>query len=265
MSFSYIKLLRNKWIFNTISSCYHNTFLINRSTIIYTQQYKNFHSNTKNLKTSQSNSNSIPLDNTNSLNYNENNNRDDDDNIVLNQIHKQFPEPKTTLHNYYQILSNELKSTEFKLPKPTFKLISINKKTKNYWNCIYKIPWPEELKIESIGSTKQDASKKASLKVLSLLKRYGKLSRDGFPILYDKEQVYKQNTIDIKLSDATIHKLQDIIDIYEKYLHTNVQQSKLLNLNVKFTEDGHQEIDKQYFQRKNHAVTNLPIEKFRLV
>lgn len=131
---------------------------------------------------------------------------------------KLFPTPKQTLNNIFDAVSTELQNKELKLSS-TYRRVRYNKTSFN-WMCTYNVKWPESKTFTQIASTKQEASRKASLLVLSWLKQLQKITHDGKPIVLGKEDIkqLRETPFVLKLNETTEAKLREVIHKYDEYL-----------------------------------------------
>lgn len=130
----------------------------------------------------------------------------------------QYPQAKNVLHNYFTVVSNELK-VNYKV-SPVFKKSVTKKNDKNplYWTCMYHIKWPEDLKFQHTALTKIEASSKAACKALLYLQNSGKLLKNGSPVIYDKEdakKITRESNFSLILDEMTETKLNTISSIFE--------------------------------------------------
>lgn len=192
---------------------------------------------------------------------------------ILEEPVELFTEPKLVLHNYYQVLSTELKKPNLNLPKPQFKQIHLREKGKSNWNCVYKLPWPEEIKIEAVATTKQDASKRAATKALNVLKRAEKITLEGFPVIYDrKSEISDANKpIKLDLNPSIVDRLDNILKVYDNInkeeVKTVIERTNENKSDTFSMEDGveYQQMDKKYFQRNSTNTPVLPILDYKYV
>nr|CAH7761914.1 unnamed protein product [Callosobruchus chinensis] len=139
--------------------------------------------------------------------------------MKLNAV-KNFP--KGLLHNFYDMVSHDLNKKNYKL-SPSYK--SISSKKKSMWVCSYHIYWPEEIKFYAKDATKAKASHKAAFAVLAWLKKNNKISDEGFPIIYNREDIQavsKKVLPSLTLDNVTIQNMQKIVDIHENKLAQHI-------------------------------------------
>ncbi|XP_066150364.1 uncharacterized protein [Euwallacea fornicatus] len=169
----------------------------------------------------------------------------------LRHVFKLFPTPKNTLHNFYSILCNELKDTSLKL-EPLYK--SMPKNNAVPWTCIYNLKWPENVRVIALARTKKDASKMAAAKALEVLQKLGRLSPEGMPLIYQREDIKKlkkQKQTVVNLNTCTVKNLENIIQVfnndmkdvvervnYQEYLEDELEKDALVegSDSVRFTE-----------------------------
>lgn len=97
------------------------------------------------------------------------------------------------------------------------------------WICTYHVSWPEEVKFQAKDFTKKEASLKAALAALDWLKEENKITEDGAPIIYDKEQVRqitKKTIPSFLLSPKASKNVQQLIEIYENELLPSILSEK---------------------------------------
>ncbi|VEN38426.1 unnamed protein product [Callosobruchus maculatus] len=132
--------------------------------------------------------------------------------------------PKGILHNFYDMVSHDLNKKNYKV-SPSYKKVS---QKSSLWICSYHIYWPEEIKFYAKDTTKAKASHKAALAALKWLKKNNKISNEGVPIIYDKEDiktVSKKVLPELTLDDATIQDMQKIVDIHESKVTQHIIES----------------------------------------
>lgn len=133
-------------------------------------------------------------------------------------VGKLFPTPKNTLNNIFVIVSTQLQNKELKLV-PSFKTVK-HGKTSFSWMCTYNVKWPESKSFSQVAVTKQEASRKAALLVLSWLKQLHRITHDGKPIVLDKEEAkqLKEAPFVFKIGERTEEKLEGVVAKYEEFL-----------------------------------------------
>lgn len=135
----------------------------------------------------------------------------------MESTRKQFPLPKQILNNVYQIIAGDLNKPEFKL-KPEFKVVKQNKNVN--WLCIYDVKWPEKMKFTHISKSKQEASNKAAIAVLTWLQKNGKINKYGRPKLLDKDALKELDKTKyplIKLNEDTKASMKELIEEYSLF------------------------------------------------
>lgn len=190
----------------------------------------------------------------------------------VEHVGKLFPTPKQTLNNIFDAVSAELHNKELRVTA-TFKRIKHNKTSYN-WMCTYNVKWPESKTFTQIATTKQEASRKASLMVLSWLKQLHKITHDGKPIVLGKEDIQKlrDTPFNLKLNEMTEAKLREVVHKYDEYLAkhfediseqsatsgVSVELQKLENMRIPFQQRF--EGTANYLRKTN---VELPITKFQ--
>lgn len=133
--------------------------------------------------------------------------------LSISDLKKKFLEPKLILHNFYNIISAELK-----IPKPL--LISskhVNTKNKIAWSVTYSVKWPSEISFTSISSSKSAAAESVAYKCLYWLEINGKINKHKMPVMYD--------TAENKEILNPIHELKIDPNILDK-IHTFVNMNE---------------------------------------
>nr|CAI5869381.1 unnamed protein product [Callosobruchus analis] len=133
--------------------------------------------------------------------------------------------PKGTLHNFYAMVSNDLNKKNYKL-SPSYK--NVSSKKSSLWVCSYHVYWPEEIKFYAKDTTKAKASHKAAFAALAWLKKNNKISDEGVPIIYDREEVKmvsKKVLPSLTLDDLTIRNMQKIVDIHESQIMHHINKT----------------------------------------
>lgn len=136
----------------------------------------------------------------------------------IKNIKSLYPVPKNTLHNVFQILSNELKQTNLKLI-PQYK--PIKQKSCTFWMCTYNLKWPELMTFSEVAHTKQEASYKTALLALQWLTENKKITKDGKPLIYDKtemKKITKQSYPTLTISNSVCKKMRQIEDVFKSNL-----------------------------------------------
>lgn len=135
----------------------------------------------------------------------------------VEKVIKQFPLPKQILNNMFDVISKDLNKPELKL-KPEFKIV---KQNKNFnWMCIYELKWPESIKFTHTSNSKQDASNKAAIAVLTWLQKNGKINKHGHPTLINDEglkQMDKYRNPLIELNDETKSTMNSMLEEFAKF------------------------------------------------
>ncbi|XP_063225553.1 ATP-dependent RNA helicase DHX30-like isoform X2 [Bacillus rossius redtenbacheri] len=108
----------------------------------------------------------------------------------LYSVENVFKQPKSTLHNFYDMLSSKLRNPNLRLTH-SFKT---NPGKNNYnamWNCTYCIKWPLEKCFTGEGQNKSDSSTRAALEALAWLKNAGVIDDKGRPMIDSTGEVAK--------------------------------------------------------------------------
>ncbi|CAH1163616.1 unnamed protein product [Phaedon cochleariae] len=137
-----------------------------------------------------------------------------DDNDASREAQKLFVNPKNMLHNIFYLVSKEINKPSLHLT-PSYRQIKDHKKMT--WICIYKIGWPKEMKFMAKDVTKKVASEKAALAALTWLRQERKITDQGAPLIYDKEeikQISRKTYPVITLDEKTIEKMKNIIEVH---------------------------------------------------
>ncbi|XP_018577775.1 putative ATP-dependent RNA helicase DHX30 [Anoplophora glabripennis] len=145
------------------------------------------------------------------------------------QISKQFPAPKNVLHNMFDEISRQNNNKSLKLT-PYYKLVKDGKQS--IWICTYHIYWPEEVKFLAKDTRKSVASHKAAVAALTWLKSNNKITKEGLPVIYGKEEVktITKKTVPVLLMDkSTVNKMQNIIQLYCAQIAPHITQNELEN------------------------------------
>ncbi|XP_056634981.1 ATP-dependent RNA helicase DHX30-like isoform X1 [Diorhabda sublineata] len=139
------------------------------------------------------------------------------------QTLKMFPSPKNVLHNIFTLLVQETKNNSLHLA-PSFKSLS-NQRGGASWICTYNIGWPTQIKFLAKDNRKKVASDKAALAALTWLRLNNKITTNGAPIIYDKEEV-KQLTKGsiplLNLRQKTLENIDKIINVYEEKMNPHI-------------------------------------------
>ncbi|XP_008559480.1 ATP-dependent RNA helicase DHX30 [Microplitis demolitor] len=100
----------------------------------------------------------------------------------IKDIEKMYPNPKSKLHEIYQLVNNDMnKNTlSFEFKKPKAKQIS--------WSCTVRVLWPEDTSFVGLANNKNKSAYLASLKCLHWLENCKKLNK-GMPVLYDAKGI----------------------------------------------------------------------------
>lgn len=110
---------------------------------------------------------------------------------------------------------------------PSYKLVKDGKNSK--WICSYHVFWPEEVKFLGKDTSKKEAALKATLAGLSWLKKQGKMSPEGAPIIYDHEvvkRITKKTIPTFSLSPETLTNIQKLTDLYKNELEPSILTDK---------------------------------------
>lgn len=190
-------------------------------------------------------------------------------------VGKLFPTPKQTLNNVLAIVSAQLKNKELYVT-PNFKKVK-HGKTSFSWLCTYNVKWPESKTFSQAGVSKQEASRKTSLLVLSWLKQLHRITPDGKPIVVDKEEAkqLKEAPFLLKIGEKTHEKLQGVVEKYEGFLEehfndclsgrnaktTNVETAEIEQVeNMKIPFQQRYEGPNAYLMKTD---VDLPISEFK--
>lgn len=191
--------------------------------------------------------------------------------ITLERVHKLFPTPKNTLNNVFAVVSSQLKNNDLKIT-PSFRRLRHGKDNFS-WMCSYNIKWPESKTFSHTAATKQEASRRASLLVLSWLKEQRKITEDGRPLVLDKEEVrtLRNAVFSLELSERAEEKLTEVVEKYDGFLLENFEA-----ISSKAEETTYEELQRmegmkvplnQRFEGANFylkkTAVDLPINKFR--
>lgn len=101
---------------------------------------------------------------------------------------------------------------------------------KSTWVCTYHLYWPEEIKFLAEDTKKSLASHKAAIAALLWLKNNHKITNDGLPAIYRKEEV---RTITAKtlpvlsLDESTVDKIQNIVNLHRTQIVPHIIQNRL--------------------------------------
>lgn len=139
----------------------------------------------------------------------------------LDEIKSRYPQPTSTLHNFFCVVAEELKEPKCKIT-PHYKSLQNPKKERQpmQWTCTYSIKWPEEMKFQSTASSKQEAACKAAWATLLHLEKLGKII-NGAPKFYDKaavKQITRESNFTLNLENRQIQQLKSINNIFETKL-----------------------------------------------
>lgn len=130
-----------------------------------------------------------------------------------------FLEPKLLLHNYFNIISVELK-----MDKPLIMTSKhVNLKKNKGWSITYQISWPEQKSFTAIASSKSTASKSAAQKCLYWLYSMDKMTRNKMPVIYEKNEALNllQNSQELKIEPEVLNEIK-------KFLQNNEEVSQKL-------------------------------------
>lgn len=126
-------------------------------------------------------------------------------------------QPKNVLNNVYDTVARELNNIELKL-HPSYTAVR-EKKGLSSWCCTYIVKWPEPMKFVFVAPTKREASHKAALLALQWLKKIERITKEGQPIILDKQSVNKIKAVNIpklSLDNYTVGKLGSILNTHNK-------------------------------------------------
>lgn len=142
-------------------------------------------------------------------------------------ISKQYPAPKNVLHNIFDEVSRQNNNKTLKL-NPHYKLVKDGKQS--FWMCTYYVRWPEEVKFIANDTKKSVASHKAAIAALTWLKGNNKITKEGLPVIYGKEEVKtitKKTVPVLSLEKSAINKMQNIIQLHRTQIVPHIIQNKL--------------------------------------
>lgn len=131
------------------------------------------------------------------------------------------------LHNIFDEVSRQCNNKTLKLT-PHYKLVKDGKQS--FWMCTYHIYWPEEVKFLAKDAKKSVASHKAAVAALTWLKNNNKITKEGLPVIYGKEEVktIAKKTIPVlSLDKATVNKMQNIVQLHRTHIVPHIIQNRL--------------------------------------
>ncbi|KAL1501953.1 hypothetical protein ABEB36_007176 [Hypothenemus hampei] len=144
----------------------------------------------------------------------------------LLKIYHKFPHPKNILHNFFTILSEELKDKNLKI-EPIYKSEEI-KKGVMMWTASYNLKWPVEMKITARATSKKLASTKAASDAINFLQKHNKISTEGMPLIYHEREIKKltkkKETV-INLDKTVVDLLTNITQVFDKDLKPLVEST----------------------------------------
>ncbi|KAF7279691.1 hypothetical protein GWI33_006851 [Rhynchophorus ferrugineus] len=188
----------------------------------------------------------------------------------VQHIHAKYPEPKNVLHAFYQVLQNQLHNKSLNWDV-SYK--SVRTGGSSEWMCVYHLKWPEHVKISAREKTKKQASMLAALKCLAYLSECGKLSNDGMPLIYTKDEVKtitqkkeKEITID-RDSLAKMERIRQIFDTNIQPLIKDFDYSyETESINIEDPEKMYLKSQPKYLQISKYVTkekTHLPISDLK--
>lgn len=157
----------------------------------------------------------------------------------VRHIFQKFPMPKSVLHNFYQVLAEELKDKSLKV-EPIYKAVK-QKNGSTSWTCNYHIKWPVNAKVISNNQlTKKEASSVAAAKAIDLLSSQGRISPAGLPLVYtskEVKQLNKKEQTEISFDPSTIKNMQNIIQIFNDKMSSKIESVDFNDYRVDHTND----------------------------
>uniref|UniRef100_A0AAR5PEV3 RNA helicase n=2 Tax=Dendroctonus ponderosae TaxID=77166 RepID=A0AAR5PEV3_DENPD len=146
----------------------------------------------------------------------------------IEKVAQKLPNPKNVVHNFFSVLADEMNDPAMKM-SPTYKAMA-GKAGNVSWACCYHMKWPENIKVVARETSKHKASALAARKVIDLLMTMGRLSADGTPIFYNKEdvkEIRKQKQTAINLDKSSIIHMQNIINIFNSDMKQMVETAEV--------------------------------------
>ncbi|KAJ8925971.1 hypothetical protein NQ315_009826 [Exocentrus adspersus] len=140
------------------------------------------------------------------------------------QVLIKFPAPKNVLHNVFDEISRQTGKKTYQVT-PTYKLLKEGKKSA--WLCTYHVHWPKEVKFQGRDTKKGIASHKAAVAALAWLRDNKKITSDGLPITFGKEEVKsitKKTLPVISLDQAAVDKIRNIVQLYQTQVAPRIKQ-----------------------------------------
>ncbi|XP_060518412.1 ATP-dependent RNA helicase DHX30-like [Cylas formicarius] len=188
---------------------------------------------------------------------------------TIQELHQKFPNPKQTLNNFYQIVTEQRKDKSLK-PSPIYKAV----KEKGVWLCTYPVKWPTECRVCATGKTKQTASTHAALRTLQFLKDEKRITEDGMPIVYSKEDVKRiiRETHEVLDLSNVLPNMQNIIDIYTERILPRIKDTEVVEPEIRKISSTEDNLDiagshkqrfmglKEYLSREK---VDLPIARYK--
>lgn len=111
---------------------------------------------------------------------------------------------------------------------PHYKLLKEGKKST--WLCTYHLYWPEEVKFLAEDNKKSVASYKAAVAALAWLRENHKITQEGLPVIYNKEEikaVTKKSLPVLTLDKSIIDKMKNIIQLHHSEIVPHIIKNKL--------------------------------------
>lgn len=161
--------------------------------------------------------------------HNDNGRRDIPDQDLL-RIKGKFPQPKTILHNFYGMVALELNDPTIRI-SPQYKLHGKNENMQ-HWKCTYSVKWPEEIKFHKSAASKKEASAKAAWSALLYLQKIGKMTANGFPLVYDSttvKKLTKENHLTVMLEPFVVDRMKLINNLFEQNIEPAINNERMDN------------------------------------
>ncbi|XP_071053906.1 ATP-dependent DNA/RNA helicase DHX36-like [Onthophagus taurus] len=171
--------------------------------------------------------------------------------------------PKSTIHNYYNIISSQLNKD--------YGVTTSYTHLKHHhlpWACTYHVKWPEEIVFTKSGFSKKEAAGKVCVEILNYLQSLNLISSRGVPILKEEKINEKQQSKIISLKDDTVKQLNKINMIYQEKLLKSLPDYSI-NLDDSLNEErkelfpNQRRAQKKSFMHIIEEKTNLPISKYK--
>ncbi|XP_017778938.1 PREDICTED: ATP-dependent RNA helicase DHX36-like [Nicrophorus vespilloides] len=186
----------------------------------------------------------------------------------LIELHKMFPFSKAILNNVYQVVAQEMKDKSF-IVNPSYTFKNNGNYAPSSWECTYHLKWPENLYFVSSGSTKQEASTKASLLALKYLNKYDHITNDKQPKLVSREteKKLKQSLEPLKIKPNIINDMNYIVQCYNNELVPLLKTTLEDDVNNNTCDNGSVEVNwpqrgrsRQMYRGMSHYMAKEPVK-----